>query len=79
MFRYYRRNWGLAVVALSAGILHQLCTPLVAVMEQKLVDYVVAGNMEAFCESMLYGTGGAFWSRDIFYGRCDVQAISGEV
>lgn len=54
MFRYYKKNWVLAVVALSAGILHQLCTPLVAVMEQKLVDYVVAGNMEAFCESMLF-------------------------
>lgn len=48
MIRYFRKHIALSSAALLLGILTQLLTPLSAVMEQRMIDLVVSGNISGY-------------------------------
>ncbi len=48
MIRYFKKHSALSSAAILLGILTQLLTPLSAVMEQRLVDLAVSGNISDF-------------------------------
>lgn len=54
MFRYYKKNIRWALPALLLGVAVTCFTPVSAVLEQKLIDYIVQGNMEGFRKMLWY-------------------------
>ena len=48
MFRYMKRHCKIAVTAMLLSILTQIITPVSVILEQKLLDYIVAGDMPSF-------------------------------
>ena len=48
MLRYYKRHIGWVTAALLFGIVTQLLTPFSAIMEQRMIDLVISGDMEGF-------------------------------
>lgn len=54
MLRYFKRHLVLAIVALVISILAQLTTPLVAMMEQQMIDLVTAGDLAGFRQKLLW-------------------------
>ncbi len=48
MLRYFKKHMVLASAALLLRILTQLLTPLSAVLEQRLIDLIVSGNISGF-------------------------------
>lgn len=48
MLRYFKRHFVLSSLAVLLGILTQLLTPLSAVMEQRMIDLVVSGDLSGF-------------------------------
>lgn len=48
MLRYYKRHIGWVAAALIFGIATQLLTPFSAIMEQRMIDLVISGDMEGF-------------------------------
>lgn len=66
MFRYFKRNLPFAIAALSISILTQLCAPLAALMEQKMIDLVTLGNMKEF-QNMLGFAGCIVFASALLY------------
>lgn len=56
MIRYFKRHILLVAAALLLGVLTQLLTPISAVMEQKMIDHILVGDMAGFRGS-LWGAG----------------------
>ena len=48
MLRYYKRHIGWVIAALLFGVATQLLTPFSAIMEQRMIDLIISGNMEGF-------------------------------
>lgn len=48
MLRYYKRHIGWVAAALIFGIATQLLAPFSAIMEQRMIDMVISGDMEGF-------------------------------
>ncbi|MDE6108141.1 MAG: ABC transporter ATP-binding protein/permease [Oscillospiraceae bacterium] len=48
MFRYFKRHIIWALTALITGIVTQLLTPFSAIMEQRMVDLILSGDMDGF-------------------------------
>ncbi len=48
MLRYFKRHIALASAAILLGILTELLTPLSAVLEQRMIDLAVSGDMSGF-------------------------------
>lgn len=48
MLRYFKKHSILSSAAVLLGILTQLLTPLSAVMEQRMIDFIVSGNIRGF-------------------------------
>lgn len=48
MLRYYRKHFVLVALALTFSIISQLLTPISAIMEQKMIDLIVKGDMQGF-------------------------------
>ena len=57
MFRYFRRNLPLVIVALWICIFAQLSVPVVAMIEQRMIDIIINGNMEGFYGELLWAGG----------------------
>ena len=56
MIRYFKRHALSVISALLLGILTQLLTPVSAVLEQRMVDLIVSGDMQAFL-NLLWAAG----------------------
>ena len=54
MLRYFKRNLGLAVLALGISILARLSTPVVAMMEQQMIDRIIQGDLTGFYHQLFY-------------------------
>lgn len=52
MFRYFKRHILLAAAALMLGIMTQLLTPISAIMEQRMIDLIISGDMAGFSDSL---------------------------
>ncbi len=48
MIRYFKKHIALSASAILLGILSQLLTPLSAVLEQRMIDLIVSGDMSGF-------------------------------
>lgn len=48
MLRYYKRHIGWVIAALLFGVATQLLIPFSAIMEQRMIDLIISGNMEGF-------------------------------
>lgn len=66
MLRYYKKHIGLVIAALIFGIATQLLTPISAIMEQRLIDLVISGDMHGF-RGALWAAGGVVLSVVICY------------
>ena len=53
MFRYFKRSLPLAIAAALASILTQLSTPIAAILEQRLIDNILAGDFPGFSRQLL--------------------------
>lgn len=56
MIRYFKRHALSVISALLLGILTQLLTPVSAVLEQRMVDLIVSGDMQGFL-NLLWAAG----------------------
>lgn len=54
IFRYMKRNCKLAVLALLLCIIVQIVSPISAILEQKLIDYMIAGDSDRFLKILWY-------------------------
>ena len=52
MLRYFKRYFPIAVAAGLASILTQLSTPIAAILEQHLVDNIIAGDFQGFSNQL---------------------------
>jgi len=52
MIRYFKRHILLVAAALTLGIITQLLTPLSAIMEQRMIDLIISGDMVGFFGSL---------------------------
>ena len=57
MFRYFKRNLGLAVLALGISVLARLSTPVVAMMEQQMIDRITQGDLTGFYQQLFWAGG----------------------
>ena len=48
MLRYYKKHFVLITLGLVFTIISQLLTPISAIMEQKMIDLIISGNMRGF-------------------------------
>ncbi len=48
MLRYYKKHFVLVALGLAFSIISQLLTPISAVMEQKMIDLIIGGDMQGF-------------------------------
>ncbi len=48
MLRYYKKHFVLVALGLTFSIISQLLTPISAVMEQKMIDLIIGGDMQGF-------------------------------
>lgn len=53
MFRYYKRNFPLALFALIISILTALTTPVVALLEQRMIDLITTGKIDEFKKMLI--------------------------
>lgn len=53
MFRYYKRNAVLALLAILFTILTQLSSPIIAVMEQRIIDIILSGKIASFAIKLI--------------------------
>ncbi len=56
MIRYFKRHILLVAAALTLGTVTRLLTPLSAILEQKMIDLIISGDMAGFLGS-LWGAG----------------------
>ena len=56
MLRYYKRHKLLVIATMGISILTQLLTPVSAIMQQRIIDLITAGNMDGF-RQMLWVAG----------------------
>lgn len=54
MKRYVKRYYGLVAAAVALAILTQVLMPVSAVLEQRLIDYVIDGNLSGFFRAIWY-------------------------
>ncbi len=54
MFRYMKRHYILALLALFISIITQITAPISAVLEQNMIDFIVQGDMEGFRKMLWY-------------------------
>lgn len=54
MFRYMKRHFILALLALFISIITQITAPISAVLEQNMIDFIVQGDMEGFRKMLWY-------------------------
>lgn len=54
MFRYIKRHYVLALLALCVSIIVQITAPMSAIMEQNMIDFIVQGDMEGFLQMLWY-------------------------
>lgn len=54
MLRYFKRNLPIAVAAGLTSILTHLSTPVAAMLEQRLVDNIIARDFQGFSNQLLY-------------------------
>ncbi|MDE7326514.1 MAG: ABC transporter ATP-binding protein/permease [Lachnospiraceae bacterium] len=66
MFRYYKSHLLLFTAAILISILTRLLVPVTAILEQKMVDLITAGNLSEFQE-MLPMVGGVVIASALFY------------
>lgn len=57
MFRYFKRHMNWVLAALITGIITQLLTPFSAIMEQRMIDHIISGDMDGFSGTL--GVAGA--------------------
>ena len=57
MLRYFKRNLGLAVIALGISVLARLSTPVVAMMEQQMIDRITQGDLTGFYHQLFWAGG----------------------
>lgn len=48
MLRYYRKHFALVALGLTFSIISQMLTPISAIMEQRMIDLIVKGDMQGF-------------------------------
>lgn len=53
MLRYYKRNFALVLASVILGTLATLTTPVVALMEQRMIDLITAGKLDEFRQSLI--------------------------
>ena len=54
IFRYMKRNYRLALFALLLSVTVQIVSPIAAILQQKLVDYMIAGDTDRFLRILRY-------------------------
>lgn len=54
IFRYMKQNYKLALLALLLCIIVQIVSPIAAILEQQLIDYIIAGNTDSFLRILWY-------------------------
>lgn len=54
MLRYVKRQWSLALLAVAVSILAQAAMPVSAVLEQKMVDFIVQGDLDGFSRMLWF-------------------------
>lgn len=54
IYRYMKRNYKLALLALLLCIIVQIVSPIAAILEQKLIDYIIAGDTDSFLQILWY-------------------------
>ena len=54
IFRYMKQNYKLALLALLLCIIVQIVSPIAAILEQKLIDYIIAGDTDSFLRILWY-------------------------
>lgn len=54
IFRYMKRNYKLALPALLFCIVVQIVSPITAILEQKLIDYIIVGDTNSFLRILWY-------------------------
>lgn len=52
MFRYFKRHILLVTAALMLEIFTQLLTPISAILEQRMIDLIISGDMVGFSDSL---------------------------
>ncbi len=57
MLRYFKRHLPLTALAVLLGILTQLLTPLSAVLEQRMIDLIVSGDISGFLRFLWVAAG----------------------
>ena len=55
MFRYFKHNLLLAITALAVCTLARMCSPITALIEQQMIDYITEGNLAGFQKMLLWG------------------------
>ncbi len=66
MFRYFKSHFLLFTVAISISIITRLLVPVTAILEQKMVDLITAGNLAEFQE-LLPMVGSVVIASALFY------------
>lgn len=75
MFRYMKRHFILALLALCISIITQITAPVSAVLEQNIIDSIVSGDMEGFRKMLWYvalialATGAAYYLKALTENR----------
>ena len=54
ILRYMKRNYKWALLALLLCIIVQIVSPIAAILEQKLIDYIIAGDTDSFQQILWY-------------------------
>lgn len=54
IFRYMKQNYKWALLALLLCIIVQIVSPIAAILEQKLIDYIIAGDTDSFLRILWY-------------------------
>lgn len=57
MFRYFKRRIPLALIALFISVLTQLFRPAAALVEQRMVDLIIMGDLNGFYEKLFLAGG----------------------
>lgn len=78
LLRYFKRNLPIAVAAGLTSILTQLSTPVAAMLEQRLVDNIIARDFQGFSNQLLYsGLLGFGFGTALLAERPNPKTVSG--
>lgn len=67
MYRYMKRHYKIAIIAILLSILAQIITPVSVVLEQRILDYIIAGDMVNFIKILWLVATGVLMSVCTYY------------